>query len=196
MRTGRTRGVAGGLLLLFAAGGCAVAPAAPRDDGAPVGWLERRRRDLVAIFDGDLSFGPGLGARVAVTRHVQAGFMLVGPTRDSRVLPVRTLSFGKRGEALGIWSVEDVEYGLSPWYVGEGTLRRVDRPLPPVHGDFSAERGTALSVGVHLGLVGAEFSFDPIALVRFISGLFGDAGAGAPEEPEIPPPPPPEPLPH
>jgi hypothetical protein len=136
-------------------------------------WFTRRGRDLLAIFDLDLSFGPGIGVRAAVTREAQLGFMLLGPTESSQLIPTSAVLVGKRGDQFGAWRIDDREYGITPWYPSDANVQRLDRAEPAFKGDLARTRGTQFSVQVHLALIGVEFGFDPSALGRFLSGLVG-----------------------
>lgn len=171
-----SRAVVLALLLVVPACQSTEAGAPEAGRGAAEGWLAHRGRDLAAIFDASVTLGPGLGARVGATRHVQAGFVLLGPTATSRQLPTRAIAFGKRGDQIGAWQIEDAEYGLSPWYVGHATLERTDGggDGAKFDGDLATTRGTQFSLQLHLALIGADVAFDPMALARFFVGLFGD----------------------
>lgn len=174
------------LLACAAASGCAI-PGPGQDSAAtpgpsaaapaePPGWFARRGRDLLAIFDGDLSFGPGIGVRAAVTRHAQLGFMFLGPSESSMITPTTALLVGKRGEEFGTWRIAATEYGLSPWYPSDATLQEYGADAKRWRGDLAQTRGTQFSVQLHLALIGVEFGFDPVALGRFLSGLVGYEG--------------------
>jgi hypothetical protein len=169
------RWIAGAVLLATAACQTTAAPGAPTAE--PPGWFARRGRDLLAIFDADLSLGPGLGVRAAFTKNAQLGFMVLGPSEQGPTAPTWALVAGKRGDEFGAWQIWNVEYGVSPWYPSEGTLSRIDRPndqdQKTWRGDLAQSRGTQFSVQVHAALIGIEFGFDPAALGRFLAGLVG-----------------------
>lgn len=165
------RWIAGAVLLAVAGCQATEAPGAPPAE--PPGWLARRGRDLLAIFDADLSLGPGLGVRAALTKHAQLGFMVLGPSEQGPTAPTWALVAGKRGDEFGAWQIWNVEYGVSPWYPSEGTLSRIDHEEKTWRGDLAQSRGTQFSVQVHAALIGFEFGFDPAALGRFLAGLVG-----------------------
>lgn len=169
-----------GVVLLAAAGCQATGAAGAPADGEP-GWFARRGRDLLAIFDADLSLGPGIGVRAAVTRHAQLGFMFLGPSEQGPTAPTWALVAGKRGDSFGAWQIWNVEYGVSPWYPSDASLARIDREEKIWRGDLAQSRGTQFSVQLHVALIGIEFGFDPAALGRFLAGLVGvETGPPAP----------------
>ena len=171
-------------VVVLATTGCATIGSPGRGAAGPPadepGWFARRGRDLLAIFDLDLSLGPGVGVRAAVTRHAQLGFMMLGPTETAHLTPTTALVVGKRGDQFGAWRIEDQEYGLSPWYPSDATLQRIDAEQESWRGPLAETRGTMCSVQVHAAIIGVEFGFDPAALGRFVAGLVGFEGEPAP----------------
>jgi hypothetical protein len=168
--------------LLLAAAGCA-SEGSPQDpeSAPPPGYFAARGRELAQILQLELFLGPGLGARVSVTRHVQLGLLAVGPAEhEGHLLDPLSLAAGLREGEVGAWSLRTIEYGLSPWFEDEGTVRQL---LPvsdasPRRFEPSDARDTSITAQVHLAIVGAEVGFDPGALVRFVVGLFGFGEGG------------------
>jgi hypothetical protein len=176
---------AASLAALLLAGGCAAA-GAPARDGEPArgGWLAARGRDLARVFDLTLSIGPGLGARASLTRHAQAGLIVVDSVEPSpHHGKAVNLTVGLRdGEAVS-WSLRSVEYGVSPWYRGQALVRDLDTAEGERRVDPSQARDGKLSAQLHLAIVGAEVGFDPVALWDFFAGCFGFGGSEAAAEP-------------
>jgi len=163
--------------LLLAAAGCATSP--PASPGAAqrreeVGYFAARARDLARVFDLSLHLGPGLGARLSATRRAQIGWLAVGPSEGgARLIEAMDVAVGLHDGEVGAWTVRSIEYGVSPWFYGDEFVRRVASDESSRRIDPSEQRATRLSAQVHLALVGAEVGFDPVALVRFFTGLVG-----------------------
>jgi hypothetical protein len=165
------RWIAGAVVI--AAAGCATAGSRHDPRADEPGWFARRGRDLLAIFDADLSLGPGFGVRAAFTRDAQLGFMALGPWEQGASAPTWTCVAGKRGDQFGAWQIRDLEYGLSPWYRSDAALARIGREERGWQGDLAQTRETQFSVQLHVALIGIELGFDPAALGRFFAGLVG-----------------------
>jgi hypothetical protein len=94
-------------------------------------------------------------------------------SRSPRHLRSVNVSVGVREGEVGAWSLRQIEYGLSPWYQSEALIRPVPSAVDEQRIDPSSTRDARLGAQVHLGLIGLEAGFDPLAFVRFVAGLFG-----------------------
>ncbi len=148
------------------------------EDETP-GYFEARGNDLLDIVSVRLGWGPGLGVRVAPTRWLQAGALYRGPSDPYGTqwrLP--TIAVGNTGRSSGAWDVRSLEYGFSRWYSYEEDVRPAMPGTDPWTGGAEDRSSTALEVGVHAGLIGADLSFDPWEVFDFALGVFGFGEGG------------------
>jgi hypothetical protein len=161
--------LAAGLALTIACGalqGCAAA-----------------RHDLAKSFDCTLHLGPGLGFRAAVTRWFEVGLIAVGPAEaPTHDLPSVNVAAGVRNGEVSAWSIESVEYGVSPWYHADTLQARLDPRGTERRFDPTNERGVKQQLQLHLALIGIELGFDPRSFGCFVADLFGRT-----PPPELPP---------
>jgi len=168
-----------GLCLAIAACQSPSRMTGPFDDPPPQNYFEARWNDFKQALSVRVGVGPGLGARVAVTKAVQAGLMYVGPAEPyGELLKLKSLYVGNVREETAIWDVRSSEYGLSVLYHYEDDVVGY-RPLEAAwRGSYQERSALALDAGLHLGLVGAQLTFDPWAFVKFFGGVLGFGEAG------------------
>ena len=185
------RGLALGLALIGMPLSCASSPrvVARTQEGAlydPEGWaaaLEesdgrsywRDRRDQwMDAVSARFVLGPGLGARVRATHWLQAGWIYSGPVdAHDQILGLDTLQFGTSGREVGSWAVRSVEYGIYPFYVHDQDVALRGEPPAQWYSTYEDRSASSFGAQIHLALVGADLSFDPIAFGRFLLGWFG-----------------------
>ena len=140
-------------------------------------WGKDRWFDLMDVAQWDISFGRGFGVNAHLTEFAQAGVNWWDGT-----------SWGMRGRAWGVWTTDEADWGLGPFYWIEherhptwGTqsvfeheykydgwdLFEPDPTNKANHHDWSQVGGYA-----HLFAVGAHASASPIEAVDFVAGLF------------------------
>jgi len=148
-------------------------------DREPPGYFEARLLDLMDILSVQVSPGPGLGARLAATKLVQIAWMWRGPAEPYGELGRwPNLTFGNTGRNWGAWDLRSYEYGLSLWYHYDEDVLEPGLPPHRWRGGYEERGASAIEASVHLALVGATVSFDPLELFDFLGGILGFGEAG------------------
>jgi hypothetical protein len=143
------------------------------------GYFEARVEDFLDMLSLRLWVGPGLGARAAVTKLLQVGVMARGPAEPfGEILRVKTLAAGNTGRSCGIWDVRSAEYGLLWWYHYEEDVFLFADDSGAWRGAYEDRAFTAIEASLHLALVGATLSFDPIECLDFVVGVLGFGEGG------------------
>ena len=182
-----------GVVALMALSACAVLPSSPQDDMAtfvfddtgaapveePPGYFESRLRDLGRVLSLRLAVGPGLGFRAAATKAVQVAAMYRGPADAfGQLLHFDNVIVGNTGPVWGAWDVRSSEYGFLGWYSYQEDVLDFQESDRRWAGGYEDRSPTAFEAALHLGWVGGTVSFDPLAIVGLVAGIFGFGEGG------------------